>query len=75
MEYVVSATGPDGQVKWLTPPKLKGFRTFAAREGAEIFATEQEAESAIGAMLSGEDCRGLIFSAEPADRLNPPHFC
>jgi hypothetical protein len=67
MPFVVRASVPAGQVRWLTLPKHNGLRTFALRPSAEVFATKVGASRAIGEMTQGEDCTGIAFSAELAE--------
>jgi hypothetical protein len=67
MPFIVEATGPDGQVRWLTAPKLHGLRTFGLRPVAEVFDTKAAAVLAIREMIKEEDCTGIVMSAEVAD--------
>jgi hypothetical protein len=67
MPFVVKASGPDAQSRWLTIPKRHGLRTFALRGFAEVFDTQADASLAIGEMLKAEDCTGVVMSAELTD--------
>jgi hypothetical protein len=67
MHCVVKATAWGEHVRWLTGPRLAGHRTFATREFAESFDSEATAKAAILAMMTEEDCRGIVFSVEAAD--------
>jgi hypothetical protein len=70
MPCVVKASKEDKAAKWLTGPRLGGFRTFARRESAEIFETESKAQDAILAMVTHAPCDGIAFSVEAADKVS-----
>jgi hypothetical protein len=65
--YIVKATVKGGYARWLSEPRLGGYRTFAERQFAERFETDTQANDAILAMRSTEDCRGLRFTIETVD--------
>jgi hypothetical protein len=68
MPFIAKSTTIDSGVpKWLTTPRLHGWRTFGTRKHAQTFGTEADAKTAIHEMIQTEDCRGLDFSVEAAD--------
>jgi hypothetical protein len=67
MRYVVKASTDGENYCWLTTPRLGGHRTFADRQLAERFESEQQAAVAIDVMRRKENCRGIAFTIEPVD--------
>jgi hypothetical protein len=67
IRYAVKATIEGGHARWLTAPRLGGYRTFAERQFAERFETDAQANDAILAMRSTADCRGLRFTIGTVD--------
>ena len=57
----------DKRVAWLGPKRLGELRTFAPKDMAERFDSEEAAQAAVDAVRDKAQCRGLQFSVELAD--------
>jgi hypothetical protein len=59
---IIKAIGPDGtQERWVTTPRLRGYRTFGPRDLAAVFLSWNGVERAITEIRESEDCSEITF--------------
>jgi hypothetical protein len=67
MQFVIRVTAAHRHFCWLGEQSVSGIRQLAIREDAVVFATRQDAESAIEEMPDAFDLAGMVFSVESAN--------
>ena len=66
VSFLVKLTSRIG-VCWLSAPNAEGFRTFATRKNAGLFARYEDAKLAIRNLPESFKVKGRIFSVETTD--------